>query len=184
MSTPNYDEFRDRPVGDNLLAQISQTALEQKRAEAEVARLQDELKKAQEHLQQIAEHELPELMDAAELTEFTTRDGIKITVRETVRGGVPVEKRARAFKWLEDHGHGNLIKRQFTIDFGRDQEDWAREFEETVLAREEAINYKLDRKVAPATLTAFVNEQLREGVDFPLEMFGIYRQRMAKVDIK
>ena len=44
----DYSEFKDDAPGDNLLAQISVTALEQQQAEAEVARLEDKLKTAKE----------------------------------------------------------------------------------------------------------------------------------------
>jgi len=46
-------------------------------------------------------------------------------------------------------------------------------------------NYEgVDDKAAvhPSTLTSFVKERLAEGDDFPLELFGVHRQRSSVID--
>lgn len=183
VDTFDYSDFKDGP-GDNLLAQIGATAQEQKRAEAEVARLEEALTKAKENLRDIAERRLPELMDAAEAADFTTKDGLKVVIAETIRGSIPKANEARAFKWLEDHDHPHLIKRQFTIEFGKDQEAWAKKFEGDLAKRKKPLNVKRKNSVHPATLQSFIREQLEKGVDIPLDVFGAFRQRVAKVIVK
>ena len=37
--------------------------------------------------------------------------------------------------------------------------------------------------VHPSTLAAFVREKLREGEELPLDLFGVHRQRIAKIEV-
>ena len=180
---PDYSEFKEGP-GDNLLAQISLTALEQKEAEAEVARCEDALKIAQNKLKEIADKKLPELMDQAEMTTLTTRDGIVVKVLEKIRGSIPKGKEAKPFKWLEEHGHDDLIKREFKIQFGKEDQAWARKFEADLRKRKKPVNVQRTDAIHPSTLASFVTEQLQAGVDVPLEDFGVFRQRSTKITIK
>lgn len=179
----DYSEFRD-PIGDNLMAQINETALEQKRAEAEVARLEEELKAAQRVLLDISQVRLPALMDAAGMTKITTVDGVQVSVREIIRGGIKSGNEPLAFKWLEEQGHGDLIERQFRIDFNKGEEAWARKFEADLRKRKREVRLEISRGVHASTLQAFVREQLEKGEDVPLDTLGVYRQRITKIDLK
>lgn len=179
----DYSEFREGP-GDNLLAQIATTALEQKEAEAEVERCEDALKAAQNRLRLIAEKTLPELMDAARQTQLTTADGIVVKVQEKIRGSLPKGREAPAFAWLEEHGHEDLVKREFKIQFGKDEEAWAKKFEADLRKRKKPVNVSRTDTIHPSTLASFVTEQLEAGVDIPLDAFGVYRQRSTKITIK
>lgn len=179
----DYSEFKDGP-GDNLLAQIAVTALEQKEAEAEVERCQDALKEAQNKLRRISEETLPALMDEAEMATCETRDGIVVKVQEKIRGSLPKGREAPAFAWLEEHGHEDLIKREFKIQFGKDEEAWAKRFESDLLKRKRPVNVVRTDTIHPSTLASFITEQLGAGVDIPLDAFGAYRQRSTKIMIK
>lgn len=179
----DYSDFKDGP-GDNVLARISGLALDQKEAEAEVARCEEALKKAQEKLRDIAEHQLPALMDEAEVKECVTKDGIKVKIVEKIRGSIPATTAEKAFAWLEDKGFGKLIKREFKIEFGKGDEAWAKKFEADLRKRKKPLKFDIKRGVHPSTLASFVTEQLQEGVDIPLDTFGVYRQRSSKIDFK
>lgn len=180
---PDYSAYKQGP-GDNVLTAIAGAALEQKRAEAEVARLEDELKAAQNKLRDIAERQLPELMDAAEMTTCETRDGIVVKIREKIRGSIPKGKEAPAFEWLGDHGHDKLIKRRVIIEFNREDAAWARKFEADMRRRKRPLNAKIEETIHPSTLSSFVTEQLQAGVDIPLTTFGVFRQRGAVITVR
>ena len=53
--------------------------------------------------------------------------------------------------------------------------------EDALEALDEAVLFKEDKNVAWQTLDAFVKEQLNEGVNLPLELFGVYHQKIAKI---
>lgn len=181
--TPDYSEFREEPTGD-LLQRISEAAAEQKKAELRVARLEEELAQAKEELKDVAEHRLPALMDEAEIEDFTTKDGIKIGVKEKIRGSIPAANRPQALKWLEDNGFENLIKREFKIQFNKDEESWARKFQADLAKRKKPLKVQVDRNVNPSTLQSFVKQRLEEGEEIPMKLFGVFRQRMSKIDTK
>lgn len=183
MDTETYDYSQDdRPaVGENALAQLAGLAQEQAEAEAEVARLEAELEKAKKVLRIVSEETLPGLMDELKLQQFTTTNGFRIEVKKTMRASITKEREERAFGWLEDNGHAALIKRQVVVQFGR-------KASENKLAR--AMLKRLDRvgrdaaykrKVEPATLAAFLREQMANGREIPLELFGAFEQRSTKI---
>jgi CHAT domain-containing protein len=181
MSDYDYSNFKEEQPVDSVLSQIAAKALEQKQTEAEVARLQEELQKAQDKLKDISEFQLPQLMDSIEMTKFTLKDGSEISVQEKIRASIPAAFEKEAFGWLAENKHDHLIKRQFTIEFSRDQEEWAKKFQKELSEREDPLNYKCKRSVHASTLASFVKEQLEEGVALPLDYFGVYRQRFTKI---
>ncbi len=184
MSEYDYSDFQTETPPDNLMARISDAALRQKKLESQVAQLEEDLSHAKEELRQVDEVELPGLMEQAQCEEFTTRDGIRIGVKEAIRGSIPKPNQAKALKWLEDNGYESLIKREFKIQFDRDQEAWARKFEADLAKRKKPLAVKVERKVNPQTLQSFVKQLLEEGEDFPMDLFGVFRQRRAKIDVK
>jgi hypothetical protein len=190
MSDYDYDDLKQEDAAtnpkDNILAQLAGLAMDQKRAEAAVAAAEEALVEAKEELRRISERSIPELMDAAEMAEYTTKDGIKIKVQEQIRGSIPKEptKNEAAFKWLEDNGHGDLPKREFIIRFAKSEEAWAKKFAADLKKRKKPLAYEVKRSVHANTLAAFVKGQLEAGVDFPLETFGVFRQRVSKIEVK
>ena len=170
-------------LATNLMTRLGGLAADQAHAEARVARLESELKEAKEGLRVISEVQMPALMEEAGMEEFSTSDGVKIKIATTIRGSIPANTQQEAFAWLEEHGHERLIKREFKIDFGKDEEKWADKFERDLAQRKKPLNVKRKKAVNPQTLQAFVREQLEEGVNFPMSTFGVYRQTFSKVTI-
>jgi len=179
--THDYSQFQDPKEKDSVLGKISELALEQKKLEASVARMQEDLKKEQDKLKDVSEFRLPQLMDSIGMASFTLADGSKIEVKETIRASIPEAKQGEAFQWLDDNKQSGLIKREFIINFGRDEEEWAKEFEEELRKKNTPINYKTKRSVHNSTLVSFVKQQLEEGVNLPLDLFGVFRQRSTKI---
>ncbi len=182
----DYGEDVEVPhSGDNSLGLLRSLAAEQRAAEMEVARLERELVEAKEHLRDVSEVRLPEAMDEVGVPEFSTVDGLKIKIQEVVRtsmGSNEVEK-ARALDWLEENGHGKLIKRVLEVPFGagKSQYDRARSIQADLV--DQGLHASFERKVEPSTLKAFIVEMLGEGREVPLETFKVLRQRRAKIEL-
>lgn len=179
----DYSEFKEKPK-DNVLGQLAGMAQEQKADEALVARLEEELAAAKEKLKTISEVTIPKFMDDCGMKDFTTKDGLRIDIVETIRGSIPKASETQAFSWLEDHNSGRLIKREFKIEFGKDEEAWAKKFQADLAKRKRPLKATVKRAVHPQTLAAYVREQLEAGVAIPLDVFGVYRQRASKVTVK
>lgn len=184
MTEPTYDYsgFQDDTpqIGDNLMKSMVFLVDQAEEAEREVERLNALLDEAKTNHRRILETEIPQLMDGMEGT-FDLPDGRKVTVKEDIRCSIAGEKKYPAIKWLNENGHGAIIKRKFTIEFSKDQEDEAEAFAKELADRDEPLNVKREFSVHPQTLGAFVREQLGEGVALPAETFGIFRQRVAKI---
>lgn len=71
------------------------------------------------------------------------------------------ERRAQAFQTLQELGHGDVIKNQFTVQFGRGEDERARAFAETLRSLKLSYDQKLD--VPWTTLTALVKEEYSKG---------------------
>lgn len=182
-SIPDYSKFKDDTapaVGGNLMAALISLADQQEAAQEEVDRLTALLDEARKNLQRITEHEIPTLMDGLE-GKFNLPDGRSITVTEKIRSSATGDKKIAAIHWLDNNGHGAIVKRQFIIEFGRDQEEWAKEFEQMLSKSKTPLNVKKERSIHHATLEAFIRQALEDGEDIPLDTFGVFRQRFAKV---
>lgn len=184
MSNPAEDYSAYASAGHNSnqdFPEITKLAEAQHHAELTVDGLEAQLKVAKETLRLIAEQKLPELMDSLGIATYSTKTGISVEIKENIRASLNVENRPRGYEWLEKNGFGGLIKSKVVVDFKRDEIDKANEFVEKL--REENRIAALERKVEPMTLTAFIKEQLVGGKDVPLDIFGVYRQRVAKIEV-
>lgn len=181
-SIPDYSDFKDEApaVGGNLMTALISLADQKQAADAEVARLEALLDEAKKNQQRITEHEIPKLMDGLE-GKINLPDGRVIEVGEKIRASIGGDKKPVAMRWLNDNGHGSLIKRRFVVEFSRGQEDWAKKFEAQLEASDVPLNVKREYNVHWQTLDAFVREQLETGAELPLDLFGVFRQRFAKI---
>ena len=179
---PDYSGYKEtNPViGDNLMGALIDLSDQLQAAEEEAQRLELLLNEAKKNLQNLAEHEIPKLLEGLK-GKLSLPDGRVITVTEKIRSHVSSERKSTAMRWLEDNDHGSLIKRRFIIEFGRDQEDWVKKFEAQLETSETPLNIKREHNVHWQTLDAFVREGLEQGEDIPLDLFGVYRQRFAKI---
>ena len=169
-----------QPTSGGELAQLQRLAEEQARAEAKVKRIEADLNEAREQLKDLAERQVPELMDQIGIPEFKTNSGLSIKIAETIRASIPKARAPEAFSWLKNNGHAAMIKRLVSVAFGKGEDDQAEE-----LRLKLAKDYEVDdvASVHPSTLSAFVREKLSEGEDIPLDLLGVHRQRVAKIEI-
>lgn len=178
-----YGAYKDDQLGNNAMERLQGLAEQQAAAVLRVETITQELKEAKANLQSIAEVELPDLMDELGIAEFKTSAGYDIKVTENIRGSIPKKTEADAFAWLDENGYEKLIKRQFQIEFGKNEEEWAGKFEEELTKHDRPLHIKKKRTIHPQTLWAFVSSELKEGTEIPMELFGVYRQRIAKIKV-
>ena len=116
------------------------------------------------------------------LESLTLKDGSAVKVKQLVQASIPVRHRETAFQWLRDRGHGDLIKNQISAEFGKGEDQSAGKFIDNI----KSLGYEPKQKVwvEPMTLKAFVREQIAEGVDIPMETFGIFVGAETKISKK
>jgi hypothetical protein len=176
-----YDQFKTAPTSD-ALAQLNRLAAELNAAEVEAEKAKESLAKANEVVTDLAERQIPELMDQLGLAEYRTTEGFRIKIAKTIRASIPAAQKDAAMDWLDEHGHGGLVKRTVLVSFSREEEVKAAKLVTELGKKFE--NVATDRKVEPSTLRAFIAEQLSGGEAIPLPLFGAWEQRIAKITTK
>lgn len=179
----DYTKFVGEPIaeeGSTSLAVLSALAQKQLDAEAEVLRCQAQLTRAQEKLKEISERQLPEAMETIGMKTFATVTGLVVTLDQTIRAAVPKAMRDKAWAWMRANGHAALIKRKVMVEFGKGEDEKA-----AALAKKMNEEYSVvsdESGVHPSTLAAFVREQMTKGKEIPIEMFGVHKQNIAKIE--
>jgi hypothetical protein len=179
--TDAYDYSADaEPVGDNLLRQISLTALDQVAAQNAVIAAEAEVERLELALKVIKEQTLPSLMEAARQTELTTFDDLVVKVEHIIRAAIkeemPEDQKAAAFKWLEDNGHGSVIKNLVVVEFGKEQNAEAAKLVEALSKMGLKAPVMRKKTVHHSTLTSLVRELLSSDDEskpqVPLDLLG------------
>lgn len=163
------------------IPEINRLAELQHKIQLRTSKLESDLKSEQEELRNVAEKLLPEAMENLGLSTYTTTTGISVQVKEKIRGALPVENRPKGFDWLEKNGFGGLIESEVVIPFKRDELEEANKLVEEL--RDKGKIAVLERNVHHARLDSFIREQLAQGAELPLDIFGVFRQRIAKVEV-
>ena len=164
------------------LAELQKLAELQAEAEAKVKRIEAELNAAQAILKDLAEKQVPEMMDSIGIEQFTTKTGLKISIKEVIRASISKANETRAFAWLRANGCGSLIKREVKAQFGMGEDEQAEHLLE--IMQEGHIEGVSDKQSVHAmTLASFVIKRLKEGEELPIEVFGVHRQRFSQVKL-
>jgi predicted component of viral defense system (DUF524 family) len=133
---------------------------------------QASLKATQKELKVLSEEDIPALLSEVGLSEITLTNGQKISTNAYYYGRITEHNQQEAFEWLQDNGHGDIIKNVISVSFGRDEDVNA----EKLLSNLQDNGYSTNGKkwVEPMTLKAFIREQVESGNDLPLETFNVY----------
>lgn len=161
------------------LAQIQAKCAEQVRLEAEVAELTSQLDEKQKQLRAISEVEVPRMMDDLGIKIIGLDSGEKISIDEKITASIGKGKAEEAFAWLRANGHGDLIKRNVSVEFGRGDDEKAAKLKAAIESMGFATKDKSD--VHHMTLTSFVKEQMKKGVAIPKEALGVWIMRRTKI---
>lgn len=174
-----YEDMVTPIVGDNILAQIAQTARDVIAAEADVVKAEEALKAAQSRVQLLKEATLPDLMENAGQKKLTTIDGYVVEVKDVVRGKPSKEREPEAFAWLRKFGHGGIIKTALEADLGRVD---PKVLQKAVKALSR-LNITAQQKdsVHHQTLGALVRELLERGESVPFSTLGVSVTKAANV---
>jgi hypothetical protein len=150
-------------VGD--MGTLERLAGELRDATTEVERLETELADAQRTVKAIAEHQIPEVMERLGLEEFKTASGLRIKISKVVCAHVNVDNRETAYAWLEENGHGGMIKRSVIVGFNKGQDADAESLRADLSKKYPAVGVKLDLNAM--TLKAWVTRRLEDGDEIP-----------------
>ncbi len=179
MSDFDYSEFTDDTPSGIDLDTLQKVADKQQALQTQLSELEAKADRVRQALRTVAETELPDMMDKIGIESFKTNTGLNIEVSEKIRATISKSNEARAFHWLRDHKHEKLITRVLSLKFSAGEYEEADDCYKALANQFEQVGDK--EGVHAQTLSAFVREKLSAGEEIPMDLFGVYRQRVAKV---
>jgi len=176
-----FDEVKPE-VSEISLKTLTDKANKMVELEQLVEEKQASLKSTQKELKTLSEEDIPALLSEVGLSEITLTNGKKISTSAYYYGRITEHNQQEAFEWLQDNGHGDIIKNVVSVSFGRDEDVNA----EKLLSNLQDNGYTTNGKkwVEPMTLKAFIREQVESGNDLPLETFNVYVGQKTRINKK
>jgi|TARA_R110002020_G_scaffold10700_3_gene40747 predicted component of viral defense system (DUF524 family) len=173
-----FDDVKPE-VSEISLKTLTDKANKMVELEQLVEEKQASLKSTQKELKTLSEEEIPALLSEVGLSEITLTNGKKISTSAYYYGRITEHNQQEAFEWLQDNGHGDIIKNVVSVSFGRDEDVNA----EKLLSNLQDNGYTTNGKkwVEPMTLKAFIREQVEGGNDLPLETFNVYVGQKTRI---
>ena len=173
-----FDDVKPE-VSEISLKTLTDKANKMVELEQLVEEKQASLKSTQKELKTLSEEDIPALLSEVGLSEITLTNGKKISTSAYYYGRITEHNQQEAFEWLQDNGHGDIIKNVVSVSFGRDEDVDA----EKLLSNLQDNGYTTNGKkwVEPMTLKAFIREQVESGNDLPLETFNVYVGQKTRI---
>ncbi len=200
--TDSHDHTPTPETGD--LLRLSNLVKEAGSLDDDIKTLERRVKDKKELRRQLLEVVIPELMQECGGDEggFTKLQlaGFTVELKKQTFAGIPspssiakekdedirdemIVRRAKALELLEDIAPA-LLKRSYEIEFDRDSEEQAEEFEAQLGQLENAPQFVKGLSVHPATLAKFINECDLEGRNITAEqrkILGVMSRNVAKI---
>lgn len=161
----------------DALARLGALAEQLQEARRSLATAQEEAGRRARAVEDLEQNVIPELMAELGLKSFKADCGLEVEVKTQVHCGITEVNRAAALRWLQENGHGGMVKHAVTVLLG--DHEAAGALASDLQESFEAVKLKGD--VHPQTLKAWVTGRLEEGAEFPQELFSVFTKPVAKV---
>lgn len=170
----NNDEYihNEQPT-DTDLQNIAKLAREFVAADVHIRSLKMELEKVERYYEEISTVKLPEAMNAVGMAEFKLNNGYSLSVIPIFNVRLTKKNLDKADAWLQDNGHGGMIKRKLEITYPK---DYINAELETLLDQLEELGFKAQEvlDVHWSTIQSWANEMKAEGEVIPEDIFNVY----------
>jgi len=159
--------------------------------------LKERVKKGEKIIREIETEFIPSIMEEIGMSEYKLADGSKVTMSSVVAGRIPsqgaidkakgdahddlIAKRAECFDWLRNHNAGSIIKREFSFNLGKGDESEQAKNKLLEIADELKLPYQDAENVHAMSLNAILKELVQNGVDVPVDTFGLFVGNKAKI---
>ena len=119
------------------------------------------------------------LMESRGVQEIKLTNGDAVSYKPFYSASITKANQEKAFQWLRDNGHGDLIKNAVSVNFGKGEDEKAVELIGNLEGQGMYPDQKM--KVEPSTLRAFVSSEIEAGRDVPIDTFSIYMGNKVKI---
>ena len=173
------EDAQQGPTQEQLNA-VAELARQQVELEQQIEEAQQRVKDLEKQHRAIAEQKLPDLLTEAGLSTIGLSDGTQVRVDTKLYCSVPKTRKKWVADWLEQNGHGALVQEDVHVPFERGQKEQVQALVQ-ILEQYGFDRYSVSEDVNTARLKSLLNELLEAGENPPLEEFGAYLRRSAKV---
>lgn len=164
---------------DEDLRRIATLASEQVALEDGIEQAEQELGRMKARLDELRDKTLSDLLLQHGLSEIKLADGRRVKVNKMVFASIKADAKSAAHAWLEEHGHGALVRVVLVLDAGKGNS--AKIAKLRLAAAKAGVECRDQSVVHPQTLKAFVAEQLDKGADVPADLFGVHVVNRTKI---
>jgi len=148
--------------------------------------LEQRLETINQQIRHLCDVELVQLFSTAQLSSLVLEAEGNLPALEAKRlpfysAKLPEEEAARqkAFDWLEENGHSDIIKSLITVALGRGERSLAKKITDTLLQL--GVSYQQSVSVHASTLKAFIKHEIEAGHYVPYDLLGAYAGETVKV---
>lgn len=166
----------------NDMAELAKSLVEAQELTKKTEQL---LKDVKERERVLVEETIPGALQELGVKELTLDTGEVISLKQEVYASLTEERKPAAFKWLDEHKFGGMIKTDLTISYAKADYEEAKEKCKELM--DEGLSPTLEQSVHAQTLKAFIKEQIATvdpKVPFPLDLFGARVVFQAKIKTK
>jgi len=148
-----------------------------------IEELEREIKEVKEAARNLAEKEIPERLQAVGLPGLKLPMGAELDLKPFCACTIPEEKKARAIKWLEEIGAGDIIKHEIVASYGRGESEQARALYQQLMALGRPVE---DREyIHYQTLNAVLRRRIEAGMKDAIDptAVDVYAGTHAKLKV-
>ena len=181
-----FEETTEKKVtklDDNELKTLSENITRFLRIGGMIGNTEERLRKLKEQYRQLSEEDLPQKMTELGMQDLRLEDGSRITIDMFYATRINKNNREAAHAWLRQQGHGDIIKNQVSVSFGKGEDDTA--LETMTLLEKEGLFPDQKESVHPSTLKAFVKERIESGDNAftpdTQKLFSVYQGKRTKI---
>ena len=169
---------------NDTISAISALAKRQRELEGDIQMLEESLKETKAMLRDVAEGQIPDLMDSAGVAKITTDDGTVVSVEDVLTASASKRNMPVVLERLGQLNSLDLVQHKITIPLKRGQA--ALQGQVTSYLDLHEIPYQDIADINTGTLKAFVREKLEEGAlgTDDMDDFGVHRVRTTKIKVK
>jgi hypothetical protein len=180
MSEINFEQDQvDSITQIDSSKKLSDKVIALKNLEDEIENAERSVSKLKENAKQLSGVEIPTLMAEMHISKLKLKDGSAVEVKPFYSASIMSDKTEEAFNWLRDHGHGDIIKNDVTVTFGRGEDNKASEYAD--LAKGNGFEPTQKLKVEPMTLKALFRERSEKNEELPSEHFNLFKGNKTKI---
>lgn len=179
-------EQQHNEVAQDKLDKITVKMREARDLKYEISSMEESVKSVKKKYNELVQRNLPDMMN--EVSQETLRlqaEGnypafqfsLKPFYKANIENSNP--NSLQAYRWLDEHGEGDIIKRTVTATLGKESEDKQKQLEEVLQVLK--VDYDVRFGVPWNTLTAWLKERHTQYID--QQKFNAYLPEDERIDM-